>query len=165
MAVIVINPGDIATAAVANQWFLPLYLYKTASTSRASTTTLTADPHLIVPMAANAMYDLLGMLDYEADATGDMKFQFTLPAAATMNYAWTGYTPADSISVNGSNTASTVNQIGGGGAGVGRSVLLLGNIVTSSTAGNLGVNWAQNASVATATIFHQYSYLKLVRVG
>jgi hypothetical protein len=157
--------GDLATAADMNAWTVPVYTYKTALTSRASNTTLTADPHLIAAMAANAMYDLIGMLDYEADATGDMKFQFTLPASATMNYAWTGYTPADSISVNGGNTASTVNQIGGGGAGVARSVLLLGNIVTSSTAGNLGINWAQNASVVTATIWHQYSYLKLERVG
>jgi hypothetical protein len=54
---------------------------------------------------------------------------------------------------------------GGGGAGTGRGVTITGNIVTSSTAGNLGVNWAQSSSVATATIWHQYSYLKLVRVG
>ena len=157
--------GDVLAAADMNAWTVPLYLYKTASTSRASNTTLTADRHLIVPMAANAMYDLVGLIDYEADATGDLKYQFTLPAAATMNYAWIGFTAADAMTDNAGNVAATVTTVGGGGAGVARGNTITGSIVTSSTAGNLGLNWAQSSSVATATILHQYSYLKLVRVG
>ena len=159
--------GQILTASDVNSWFVPVYTYKTASTSRATNTTLTADPHLVAAMAANAMYDLSGLLDYEADVTGDFKFQFTLPASATMNWAYTGWSPSDTFFNNAGNAVATVGNVGGGGAGSAnsRGVNIFGSIVTSSTAGNLGINWAQQVSSGTATILHQYSYLKLVRVG
>ena len=159
--------GDVLAAADMNSWTVPVYTYKTASTSRATNTTLTADPHLIAPMAANAMYDLSGLLDYEADVTGDFKFQFTLPAGATMNFNWVGFSSSDAFTNNAQNVAATVATAGGGGAGSAnsRGINLMGNIIMSSTAGNLGINWAQVVSSATATIVHQYSYLKLVRVS
>jgi hypothetical protein len=164
--------GDPATALWAdtvandiNNFFQPIYVFKSANTSIASSTALTPDPHLIVPMVANAMYDMYGLLDYEADVTGDMKYQFTLPAGATMNFAWVGYSGGDAATFNGTNTSATVNTIGGGGAGAGRSNTLMGSIVMSSTAGNLGLNWAQAVSSATATILHKYSYIKLTRVS
>lgn len=157
--------GDVLAAADMNAWTVPVYIYKTAATSRTSNTTLTADPHLIVPMAANAMYDLTGLIDYEADVTGDLKFQFTLPASATMNWAYIGWSPSDNFFHNAQNSAATVGNVGGGGAASGRGVSIFGSIVTAGTAGNLGLNWAQQVSSGTATILHQYSYLKLVRVG
>lgn len=158
--------GQVLTASDVNTWFVPRHAYKTANTSRTSTTTLAADPHLIVPVDANAMYELTGLIDFEADAAGDMKFQFTLPASATMNYTWLSWTAvADLFTNNATNNQTTVASIGGGGAGVGRGVILQGNVTTAGTAGNLGINWAQNTSSGTATIWHQYSYLKLLRVG
>jgi hypothetical protein len=156
--------GQVLTASDVNTWFVPLYAQKTANTSRASSTTLTADPHLIVAMAASATYDLTCLFDYEADAANDMKFQFTLPAGGTMNYNYCGWGTTDLFTNNAGNGSGTVPTIGGGGAGVARGVTIMGNIVTSS-AGNLGVNWAQNSSGGVATIWHTSSYMKLVRVG
>src|SRR5690349_21162845 len=148
-----------------NTWTVPRFAYKTASTSRATNTTLAADPHLVVPVDANAHYVLTGLIDYEADATGDMKYQFTLPSGATMNFSWIGFTAADTFTNNGTNTTSTVVSVGGGGAGQGRGHTIQGTITTGSTAGNLGVNWAQNVSSSTATIWHAESYLQLDRIG
>ena len=159
--------GDVLAAADMNSWTVPVYLYKTAATSRTSNTTLTADPHLVAPMAANAMYDLTCLLDYDSDAAADFKAQFTLPAGATMQYAWAGFTSSDVQTFNGTNSAATVVTVGGAGIGGanGRGIFILGSIVTSSTAGSLGVNWAQGSSVAIATTLHQWSYIKLFRVS
>ena len=157
--------GQVLSASDVNTWFVPRFAYKTAQTSRASTTTLVADPHLIVPVDANAHYVLTGLIDYEADVTGDVKFQFTLPAGASMNFAWVGWQASDTFSNNGTNTTATVVTLGGGGAGQGRGNTIAGTVTTAGTAGNLGVNWAQNVSSGTATIWHAESYLMLVRVG
>jgi hypothetical protein len=158
--------GQVLSASDVNTWFVPRFAYKTASTSRTSTTTLAADPHLIVPVDGSAMYELIGFIDFEASVTGDMKFQFTLPASATMNYAWISWTAgADLFSNNAGNTQSTVNSIGGNGAGIARGCSIQGTVTTAASGGNLGVNWAQDTSSATATIWHAQSYLKLVRVG
>src|SRR6266536_3701246 len=109
--------GQVWDATDVNLWCVPRFAYKTASTSRASTTTLAADPHLIVAVDANAKYELTGLIDYEADVTGDMKFQFTLPAAAVMTYSFEAYTAADNPTFNGGNTTANVIIAGGGGAG------------------------------------------------
>jgi hypothetical protein len=158
--------GQVLAAADVNSWFVPLFVSKPANTSRTSNVTLANDPDLVLPVAAGATYQFNGMLDYEADVTGDLRFTLVAPAASTLLFGFSGFTGADNATFNGGNASGGTGLIiGGGGAGVARSVFISGVLITTSTAGNLTLQWAQSVSSGTATIMHANSYLTARRVG
>jgi hypothetical protein len=157
--------GEVLASADVNNWFVPRCVVKPSDTSRASNTTFSNDPALLLPFEANSVFQFTAGIDYEADATGDFKFQWTVPAGASMLYLFSAYTPADNITLNGGNGASSPFTIGGAGAGTRRALLCTGVVTIGSTAGNLAFQWAQAASSATAAIVHAQSYLTAFRVG
>jgi hypothetical protein len=157
--------GQVLSASDVDTWFVPRWIHKTGATSRASTTTLTADPHLTLPVDANGTYQITCEIDYEADGVADLKIGWTVPASAAGNWTWAGYTTADNPSFNGGNTFASTGPMGGAGAGQARIVKIGGLLAVSSTAGNLTLTWAQNVSSGTPTILHTYSYLRIDRVG
>ena len=161
---LVLNTGDVLTAGECNDWFLPRFAYKTADTSRASTTTLANDPHLILPADASAIYQVNCCLDYSAGTTGDFNVTFTVPSGATLDWNGSGYSGSDAQMWNGGNPAGTAVAFGGGNASR-RFVIVMGMLQVGGTAGSLTCQWAQSASDASATILRQYSYLRLDRVG
>lgn len=146
---------------------------KAADTSRASTTTMTADPDLVnIPVVANAAYIVEGFIIYSAVDVADFKCQFTGPAAASMNWHGGCLPPASTGAVGqyiyDCQTLSAVYTPGGGdAAGNGTSMMLdvKGLLRTGANAGNFGVQWAQNVSNATATIVRTGSYLQLRRIA
>lgn len=125
---------------------------KTASTSRASTTTTTVDPHLVVAVEANATYNVLANLVWRPSGSGGFRFKFTGPTGAEMIYL-----DNDSGSVLTINSELTFNITTGASIG--------GILVTAGTAGNLSLFWAQNASNATATVLNEHSGLWVRRVA
>lgn len=153
---------------------MTLYVEKTADTSRASTTSRTADPHLTLPVKANATYEMSGLLVYGAGgaaSTNGFDFGFTAPSGATLEWESNA-----KIDTDGSNSAAAkwfvhrvlADSIFTGGAGGNTNKLNAtpqGRLKTSSTAGNLVVVWAQHTSSATATILYTGSHLRLRRVA
>jgi hypothetical protein len=147
-----------------------LFAYKTANTSRASTTTATADPHLTFTVAANTTYTLSGFLVYDGLDTADLKFGFTAPAGATGSW-WPG--AADS-SMNAlafaarwgalTDVTSSVMTVGAQGAGTILAAAPKGLVITSGTPGTFSLVWAQGSSSATATILRAHSWLRLDRM-
>lgn len=125
---------------------------KTASTSRASTTTTTVDPHLVVAVEANATYNVLANLVWRPSGSGGFRFKFTGPSGAEMVYM-----DNDSGSVLAINTELTFNVTTGASIG--------GTLVTAGTAGNLSLFWAQNVSNATNTTLNEHSALWVRRVA
>jgi hypothetical protein len=147
--------------------------FKTADTSRASTTTMTADPDLVtIPVVSNGVYIVEGSIIYSAIDSADLKCQFTAPTGAVMNWHGgclpTGSTGAVGQYIYDCQTLPTIYTPGGGdAAGNGTSMILdiKGLLRTAGTSGNFGFQWAQNVSNATATIVRAGSYLQLRRVA
>lgn len=114
-----------------------LFAVKSATTSRASTTTLTADPHLTVTVAANATYMMFCVLGYTPTGAGGLKYGWIFPSGATMQ--WTDNDGAGQA-ISGTNILNADDGTGP-----------TGMLVTSSTGGTFALRWAQITSNSTAT--------------
>jgi hypothetical protein len=165
--------GDVLTASDMNVWTVPVAAVKPSTTGRASTTTMTNDPDITLAVAANAIYEVVGLflIDGASMAVstdpGGFKWTFTVPAGVTGSYfyghnnlsaGFAGAFPAqwtDTASGNttGSSTANTQN------------VAIIGVLNTAGTAGSLTLQWAQNTSSGTNTHVQANSYLRLQRIG
>lgn len=142
---------------------------KTASTTRSSTVTITADPHLSVTVPSAGWYQIELMVYFQCTTTGTqgIKFQF----GGTATHSATG-------------DRGQVYQMLNGAASVeasGRSTLSFYHIATVVTsgadylhyvgaaqftgAGTFLLNWAQEVSNANATSMLDGSYLILRRIG
>ena len=142
-------------------------VYKTDDESVTSSTTVQDDDHLTLTMTTDAVYALDTFLDVEGDADGDFKLTFTGPSGASGS--WT----PDGISLGNSNNIGQIKR-GRNGFGDTDSVGILpdgtivtprGQITTSSTAGSLTLQWAQNSSNETATTLKTGSWLRLHRMA
>lgn len=164
----VLYAGQRFTAAVAAS-MLPLDAAKTASTSRASTTTTSADPDLQITVAASAEYVLEAYIRYSGFNGGDLKFRFTAPGtpngsagARTMELADTAATDASSALRLPFNADKSIGCISTTTAQV---IQFRGRLITSSTAGTFSFDWAQDTSNATATIIEADSWMSLRRIA
>ena len=161
--------GDLATAADMNAWTVPLFAYKTANESVTSSAALQNDDHLVLPVAANAVYQVQAYLRYEGATAGDLSCDFTLPASAALQLGVFGLhttaTTTTDVHVITAYNGTGLMAFGALGAGTDCSAFFNGTFTTAGTAGNLQFRWAQSVSSGTATIMKQYSYLKAVRVG
>lgn len=140
---------------------------KSASTSRTSTTTYADDPHLAgIPLIASATYMVYANFAYNAGATPDFKYRFSVPTGCTFNGFRLFYNPA------GGTVPPVINWIpcgpqggvtGMNGAALDVFCIVTGTLIVGSTAGNLGLEWAQDTSSATASTVNIGSYLLAIR--
>lgn len=159
--------GQRLTADLARQ-MIPFFAIKSTTTSRASTTTLSADPDLVVslPAAGTWMYEL--WLNYTGGTLGssDLKVR--------MNYS--GTSTFDVFGVHGINTTSTSQftaaggTAAGGGLAVGTSggnffTVIIGGSLVATTTGDLSLQWAQNTSSATSTNVRQGSQMRVWQIS
>jgi len=161
--------GQVLAAADVNNWFVPIAASKPSDTSRASTTTQTADPDLTIALAANASYIINGYLGYAnaSASAGDLKYSFTAPASNTTLWSSIRIDIASgTTTIAGPNAAGTANNMTAQTSSTSdRSVHIFGTVITAGSTGNLTLNWAQNTSNATATIIRANSYLMVQRIG
>jgi hypothetical protein len=162
-------PGQVLAAGDVNNWFVPLNAYKAADQSVTSSTTLANDNALFVSVAANCTYTLQLDLFYEGAAagTGDLKWNFTSPSGTTGLTGTPAYFGTDT-NIHGAAfvaLGSTFTTLGTNGAGVIKYALTTGTLVTSSTAGTLQFQWAQNSSSGTATKVRAGSNLCVWRIA
>ncbi|MFJ4617431.1 hypothetical protein [Streptomyces sp. NPDC088812] len=161
--------GQRATADLLTS-MLPLHAAKASSTSRASTTTISADPDLQLPVEANAQYLIHFYFRISGNAAGDMDIQLTTPAGCTGSYSVTGRLAGASAGDGDARTStrttfnvetlystpSTAAAQANHGAG---------RLITGATAGTLSVDWAQNVSNATASVMESDSWMELRRIA
>lgn len=142
---------------------------KPSSTSRASTTTLAADPHLSIDVVPGT-YKVDALIMYDADAAADLKLGWFAPASTTG-----GWWPGGSDSGNTTFAATTrwgaladfsvsTLPVAGVGAGSIVSCRPTGTAVVTAT-GQISLAWAQNVSNAIATIVRGHSWLELRRIA
>jgi len=176
--------GEDITADKLNS-MLPRFALKTADESVTSSTTMQNDDELLFSVDANATYAMDGWLKYSAATNpGDINIQFTTPSGTLGE--WTGigngttvYTGSGGVATT-TDTASSVgymvrtesSDVGaarayGGIAGATNvfAVQIKGTWRTSSTAGTLQLQWAQNGSSATATTVYTDSWFRLQRIS
>lgn len=143
--------GDVPTITQADARY-SRFIVKPTNTDRTNNT-LSADPHLVLPMAANTGYSGVIILFISASAAGDFKSRITGPAApnyvllAQAASATTGSTLTnrvaaayDSTDLTQTNTVDFVIRI-----------QIQFTVQNGANAGNLTVEWAQNSTSANPT--------------
>jgi len=179
------NTGQVLSASDINEWFVPRFAYKTSDTSKTNDATLAADPHLVVTVDANAVYELGGLVIYSADSAssfGDIQIGWSGPAG--MTGTWAGLGPGTTVISDPSGTLTadvasphgymvrtegtdiTATRVSGG---ITVSDILAtrirGLIHISATSGSFALNWSQAAASSSATTVYADSYISLRRVA
>ncbi|MEV7413292.1 hypothetical protein AB0O04_36400 [Streptomyces althioticus] len=128
-----------------------VHAYKSADTSRTSTATPAADPHLALAVVANARYMVEAVVGWD-NGGGGFRVDFTVPSGASLLWVDNdGFLSPDAGTDQGfSATVGTT---------------LKGMLVTGATAGTLTLRWAQNTSNAAATTLKAGCYIAATRVA
>lgn len=150
--------GQILTADELNAALPIAPAVKTADETVTSSTTLQNDDHLFVSVAANTTYLLELDFVFSANASGDLKTTFTVPSGTTGSLNMT----SDAGTSTGVSMTSTAVW---DGTGADEQARIFGRVVTSSTAGTVRLQWAQNASFGTGTIIRNGSFLRITRIS
>jgi len=135
---------------------------KSANKTVTSSTTLQNDNELLYAMDANTNYIFEMMLLITGATAGDMKFALTVPSGGDLRAS--GFGPfSGTTSLYGpiSSSGGTISSVETYGTTNPTMVFVKGVVMNGSTAGDLQLQWAQNASSATATTVYAKSYLKV----
>lgn len=166
--------GQRITASLL-QGMLPQVATKAANTDRSATTTLADDPDLTLPLAANAVY-LVVMRIYFATPTGGgaplFKTAWDVPAGTTGNRTCTGpgSTASDSGADNmvghyGVHNPPTAVTYGGRNSSTNLAIATETAVLTTTTAGNVALQWAQATSSASPVRVGTGSSITATRIG
>lgn len=147
-----------------------LHARKTADTTITSNVTPVPDPHLFIPMVANAVYELNGMLLVtSASTTPDLTIQMDGPAGSAGTWQTIG--PPTAATTDDTPVRTIATSLGAGRtyglqtAGQVFGFPIGGMVETAGNAGNFTVSWAQSTSNPTGTTMKIYSWISLTRVA
>lgn len=164
--------GARLTATAINS-IIPTFAVVLTSQTKTSSTTLSTLTGFAIAMEANSTYVMDGYLAYIAGATGDLKVAFVGPTGTTGHWCLYGLSTA-ATSVSGDLDARRQTAFGTGTtAAVGGSDTLSGvlaciprlYVVTSSTAGDLTISFAQNTSSATGSTISAGTWIRAVKTA
>jgi hypothetical protein len=143
----------------------PLTALKTGDTHRTNTT-ITDDPDLSIALEASSWYEFRAYLNYEGGPQGssDIKWTFSVPAAAGMRYQRTLVDTSGSPSVGITQLGADNVSARTNGAGNLLAVTMEGTIKTDVTAGPVTFRFAQNTLHATDVILHSHSRMSARKI-
>lgn len=134
-----------------------------------NSTVLVSDAVLTAPVVTGARYGWECGVFFDGDSAGDIKFAFTTPTFSTMRWSGTGLSAAAtgstaSVKIAGALVSGTSVDWGTFGTGTANTTFWLasGYIVTTA-AGNIVLQYAQQAASATNTVVRAGSYLRVLR--
>lgn len=171
--VLTVSSGAVAWAAAAGG-ASEQFVYKAANTSRTSTTTLADDPDLAVTLSANSVYE------FEFNVFSDLKsapgikltpaFSGTTTWAALYGMLTHNNNAGYSASAVGSAANHWVNNavnltIGFTGFNVTAIFRFTGTLSVGASGGTLSLQWAQQASSATAARVDRGSFMRVKKVA
>lgn len=159
--------GQVLTASDVDTWFVPLSSVKGSDQTVTSSTALVNDTALVLAAAANATYKFDCLVIYTGATGGDIQWTWAVPSGATLLYQCL-HNEGGGTGLNNSHLVNTAGFTGLGAASGGTTNIglgMTGTFQTSSTAGNLQLRWAQNASNATPTTVRALSSIMLRRTG
>lgn len=140
---------------------------KAVDESVTSSITLQDDDALLLPVSANATYELRVTVYYSAAAGGGLKCGFTFPAGATLTAGVVGYLPGGSFTISRTSASFTsgLSNLAVEGGSQQSTADYSGTLITASTSGTIRMLWAQNISNGTATVVKAGSLLRLTRIS
>ncbi len=133
-------------------------------------TTLQNDDDLFVDLDTNETWIFQAHLVVSGpQEPGDIKLAFTVPSGSTLRWSFMGLEIA-ATSVEGNLREATID---GSGSSVNAHTLfnvqspifIKGTVLTSTTAGNLQLQWAQRSSDGSNTTIHGQSWLWATRIA
>jgi hypothetical protein len=163
--------NEVMDAAEMTQYFVQqAAIIKGVDESVTSSITLQADNELVMAISANTDYFVECFLIYSADPAGDIKTDWDAPTGATFDWVADAITQSAAATVDQvSRTAQSVSGTPSHGGITNNSTILCalhkGILRVSSTAGNLTLTWAQQASSASATFVRANSTLIVTRIS
>lgn len=168
----VISAGQRITAGLLTS-MLPIDVTKGSDQSVTSSTTNVNDNELFASVAANATYNVRGLLLYSARSDTDVKIGWSVPSGGS--FSWiahgqiqdgTGGVSAGMV-VDRQSAGATAFPLGGAAAEntTYMTAIIEGRVVTVGTSGTFRLNWAQRVSNGTASIMRAGSYLQLTRIA
>ncbi|GAA0738855.1 hypothetical protein Drose_04110 [Dactylosporangium roseum] len=165
MAFTVIPPaGGVLTAATLSGLVTevrPLTARRTSTSSPVSnSTTLVNDSALVLPVEANAVYELRGNFLYSTAAAANIKFGWTFPTGLTMSYLGSTI-PAGQTTWQSFALIQTDPLAADDSPGIAR---VEGLVMVGLTPGNLQVQFAQNTANVSNTTLNAGSYVCLNRL-
>lgn len=128
-------------------------------------TVLVNDSVLFVPVEANAAYELDCWIKFTAVAGEDIKIAWTFPAGSTMEYAALGTGPTNFTDYDCSIVPGGTSRTTRGNGATPQSINSRGYIMTTGTAGNLQLQFAQGTSGAGNTTILTGSWIRIRRVS
>lgn len=163
-----IEVGDYVTADLLTS-MLSVQVTKQADESVASSTTMQDDNELVLPVEANATYQLSMWVPYSSTSgTPDILCDFTVPSGADLYRSVYGVTNATAAGVGdiewSANATAGTDDRRASYNGT-NTLLIFGRLNTSATAGNLQFRWAQAVSDAAAVTVKAGSWMKLERTA
>lgn len=142
---------------------------KTTSEQKTSDTTLSNDGHLFFAIAANEdwMFDVTLFVD--GTTGGDIKIAFDVPTSATLIWSGLGLTltassPQDVAPGAVIEVSGTSNPYGLLGVSTILPIRLWGTVENAGNAGDVRLQWAQNASDGSATTVYANSWLRAEQI-
>lgn len=126
--------------------FAPLVAWKTALTSR-TTTTQSIDPDLQLTLVAGATYDVTA--DIIFTGTGGLSFGWTAPSGVSGGYTATMVLAGTGMAVLGFQWTNTAEA---GVTGSSVSGLRAGGTLVAGSGGTFGFNWADFTAADTMTV-------------
>lgn len=162
--------GDLAVAGIGQNQYVDKPALQALTVSNTTGQNVT---NMVLPVASNGVYTfrMLIWVTSAANAAGDVKFNFTLPTGAVMD--WMGNGPdvgLTAAAVQAGNWQGVTNSNGGTALSFGASttslgIELYGRVVMSSTAGNMQLQASQATSSVSATTIGARSWFVLTRVA
>lgn len=167
-------------ASVVNTWLAEINnlsadlpeIVKSGATSRNSSgtgATLTADPHLTLPLLANTTYTFELFLMHNTPAAVDIQFAMAFPSGASCSWGAvrlvsTVAAATGDADLGGYGSAtSAVSNVVAGGTGADQLCLIQGSVQVGATPGNLVLYWAQGTSSASNATLGARSWMKARR--
>ena len=164
--------ADIA-AAIAEALAARVYVEKTANQIKTNNT-LADDNHLFSSVVTSSTYAFELVLFYTTatSATPDMKVALTFPAGCTASWSAVGLetgvaTAAGIVALNAwSEIVTSGSTLARSATNAGTLMMLIkGRIKTTSTAGTLKLQWAQNTTTAENTTLLAGSHMIIEKVA
>ncbi len=143
------------------------YVIKASDESHSSSTTLQDDNDLTLAIPANQTWEIVGdLIASSGSTTPNLKMGFTVPSGATFRIWASGVqenstTSYENLTFNSSGTGKKMTI---GSTSNATLVHYHGWITTSSTAGNITFQWAQNTSNGNAVTVKADSFMKATRL-
>jgi hypothetical protein len=145
-----------------------LIVRKTANQTVTSSAVLVNDATLVLPVAANDVWRFEFNVIYSAGTAADLKVGFTFPAAGEI-VAYSAHGDSNATLTHsvftGTTTPTATKHYFGNGVSEKIYLTIPGLFINAGTAGNLTMQWAQNASDAATTTVYANSTLWAVKLA